>query len=297
MEERNINDVWDELSDYDTNNIKTSYEKFDTITINGNTGVFSITLKTQPKVKNEKGYEIYKKENLDLGEDNKLEITILAVNRRKAQMKDNEGRLLKTTAEYTDRTAPTMFYDYTTRVNSLGTQVGVSKDVVIPEQLDNKIFKKVNFIYAIWQNRVVKLELKGGSVALLKTELEDVCHYFDYLKQLKEENIPLFSIQTILTPTKYPSPLGEKYTIDFQRGERITNEEEIGVVKKEVKEISTYLKNYDNEVQEQIKEHPAYDQMKVSGGAKTSHSEAKTATNDTDIDIETGGVNPDDIPF
>lgn len=265
-----VNNKWGNLEQYeDASSSIPTLKVLDEITMNGNTGEFKIKYLTRPKIQ-ENGREVYQKEIL---QDKVLEVIIIRANRRKLLMLGNKGSIKQSTSEYTLKDKYVTLYDFETSKSKKVLPVNIAGE--------NTGFRSRQIIYAIYKESLVRIVLKGGQI---KSDDKSITDYFDYIYGVQGED-KIYKRVTKISPVAYTSSLGVNYTLDFKNVSPLEDDSIIETVK-----------DYVISVGENIKKHDDYHSDVKNIPAKKDDVPTVQLEDEED-DVETGGVNPDDIPF
>jgi flagella basal body P-ring formation protein FlgA len=228
--------------------------------LNGETGVFKYTHLLEPKT--EKG------KHKTTEYDESLELVFLIVRRRLIQ--PSKDGMVRSTSEHSRPDDVVMMFGE-------DSQKGVAK--ALRQRFEN--LRTEQIVYARFRGEIVRLHVKGAS---LGSENKDklTTDFYSYLNSFSGDE-HWYNYLTRLVPVQEE---GAKtyYAIDFQRGEKLNEEqqklvvENIETVYENVKQVDDY---YGNVSEEDIKK-----------------EESKEKTEDVvDLDYPEEEINPDDIPF
>ena len=259
--------MWDKAKQFDE---PTSQENklltLDELKMDSRDGKWSLKLKTKNKI--QKGdREVFEKQEVS----GPVDIIILRGNRRSLMKTGKLGKIIETTREFTNKNKPTMLMNFDTKVNK----------VVTPADIGNNGYKSTNYVYCLYNNKLVKLVLKGGQVKTAE-KIKGLNDYYTYLYSFKGDERPYQSV-TRLEPVAYSTELGQFYTINFQAIKSVSDPKTVDLIVENLQTVKENLEKYDS-------------QPLNTNTTESKADEFHLDMEETTVDYGEA-INPNDIPF
>lgn len=237
------------------------------ITINGQTGSFRMRDVKGGLIEGSDGKKRYAER--DLGKE--VEVVFLKI-RRKLQAHQEGKRPLATNEHNAKTDLVTLF----------GHELGVQKGTAEQLRVQFPILKTVQVVYALYENELVRLFVRGSSLGS-KSKPEGIADFYSYISGFKKNgrNDHFYECYTKLLSLQERGKLGPYFCMTYQEGDKLSADE-MQVVQANMTIAYDFAKEVD----------AYYSGDKVT--AKASESVLPTVEYPEDDEED---LNPEDIPF
>lgn len=200
------------------------------ITINGKTGNYRMRNVIGGLKEVTKGKQTVRKyEEKDLG--SKIELVFLKIRRRLSHYKKGERSLMTSEHNYKG--------DFVTLWGDT-----VEKGTAEELRTAHPELRTQQIVYAIYNKELVRVIVKGSSLGS-QDKAENVPTFYDYISSFKKDkdgnkiDEHFYQYNTVLTSIEESSDLGPYFAINFNRGEKLS-EEMMDIVEQDMKRVHNY---------------------------------------------------------
>jgi len=262
------------------------------ISFNGQTGKFIKRCVLEEKIKDEKGKEIYKTEELG----SELEVIMLKHRRKLSQFKKGEAGL--NTIEHNHKDDITILFG----IDKAGIK-GIASE--LREKYPGLKTNQIIYCFIPSLKEIVRLVVKGSSLGS-ESKPEGVLSYYDYLNTFKDDQHS-WQYKTLLKQSAESSSLGAYYAIQFIKGDKLTDEQ-IEKTAKMIEEVHNkiltidqyYASKMPNRSESQVtteKERVIQYGEDAKKWEKDHEGQGNNQNQVEGVDYPEEEINPEDIPF
>ncbi len=200
------------------------------ISINGQTGIYRMRNVLGGLKEVTKGKIVIRKyEEKDLG--SKIDLVFLRIRRRLVHFRKGDKPLITSEHNYKG--------DFITLWGD-----AVEKGIADTLRAEHPELRTQQIVYALYNGELVRLIVKGSSLGS-QSKAENIPTFYDYISSFKEDkkgnkvDEHFYQYKTLLTSSEEMSDLGPYFTINFNKGEKLS-EEEMDKVAEVMKRVHNY---------------------------------------------------------